>query len=174
MKINKKLRCFTLLEILLYIAMASIITLSIAVLVTDVLQLREKNRAILEVETQGTLLMQNLTQTIRNARSVTYPLIQSSSQVLEISSDDAPANPTIFEATGDSIGIKQAGQVVATPLLSEKVAIKDVSFENLSDNPDKPDSIKINFTLYYKTNEARGGYDYEKKFYSTTTVRNIL
>jgi len=169
-----KTRAFSLLELLLYIALASVITLTASALLSSILQIREKSRAAIEVESQGVLLMQNLTQAIRNARDVTAPAPQTSSAGgMTLAMDEASANPTVFEVTGASIGIKEGAVATAVPLLSQNTGIKDATVKNLAVDADHPDEIKITFTLYYITQEKRGGFGYEKTFYGSASLRSV-
>lgn len=171
---RQKARGFTLLELLLYLALSSVITFTAASLLANVLQIREKNRAAYEVESQGVLLMQSLTQAIRNARDVTSPTPQAASSTsLNLTSDEAPVNPTVFEVASNAIGIKEGTAPTAIPLLSQNTGIKNVSFKNLAIDADHADEIKITFTLYYITQEKRGGFSHEKTFYGSASLRSV-
>ena len=169
-----KTRAFSLLELLLYMALASAITLTASVLLSSILQIREKSRAAVEVESQGVLLMQHLTRAVRNARDVTAPAPQIASATgLNLSMDDISINPTIFEITEASISTKEGATATTVPLLSQNTGIKDASFRNMAVDADHPDEIKITFTLYYITQERRGGFGYEKTFYGSASLRSV-
>lgn len=169
-----KHKAFTILELLLYLALASVITLTASTLLADVIQIREKNRAAFEVESQGELLMQILTQEVRNATRVTAPAPQTASTtVIQIATSDAATNPTVFEIAGTGIGIKEGTAPAAIPLLSAKTGIKDINFRNLAIDADHADEIKITFTLYFITQEQRAGYNYEKTFFGSTSTRSV-
>ena len=58
---------FTLIEVLLYVGIFSILLISTSVFVATLLESRIKNQTIAEVEQQGLQVMQIITQTVRNA-----------------------------------------------------------------------------------------------------------
>ncbi len=169
-----KHKAFTILELLLYLALASVITLTASTLLANVIQIREKNRATYEVESQGELLIQRITREVRNATRVTAPAPQTSSTTgIQIATSDAATNPTVIEIAGAGLGIKEAGALSAIALLSTKTGIKDFSVQNMAIDADHPDEIKITFTLFFITEEQRAGYNYEKTFYGSASTRSV-
>jgi len=100
-------RGFTLVEVLLYLAISSIILGIISFFVFMMLETRVKNQTILEVEQQGLFVMQTISRTIRNAESINSPSVGASADSLSLSVFDALDNPTIFDVAGGSIRVKE-------------------------------------------------------------------
>ncbi|MCX6779853.1 MAG: hypothetical protein NT034_01580, partial [Candidatus Magasanikbacteria bacterium] len=74
---------FTLLELLLYVFVASAILLSIVALVALLIQSRVKNQTISMIEQQGAQIIQVVTQEINNAKVITAPTVGNSAAVLQ-------------------------------------------------------------------------------------------
>lgn len=163
----KKLKSFTLIELVLYIALSGTIVFSITVLAVMSLQIREKNKAILEVENQGASILEKLSYQVRNASDITIPLPTASSGNMTLQVDEASKNPTVFSVIDNRLQIKQ-GANLAQDLNSSNILISGLSFSNLSTGTEKPDEIKITFTLTYDINDIK----YEKKFYGAASQRN--
>jgi Tfp pilus assembly protein PilW len=64
---------FTLIELILYVGLASIILSVISAFLFYLLQGQERDQAISDVEQEGAQVMQIITQTIRNADSINNP-----------------------------------------------------------------------------------------------------
>ena len=79
MKANK---AFTLIELIIYISLVSLMLLGIASFTKMTLQTRARNQVIAEVEQQGVQVMQILSQTIRNAESILFPALGSNASIL--------------------------------------------------------------------------------------------
>ena len=70
MKTNKG---YTLIELIIYISLVSIMLLGITSFTKMVLQTRIRNQIIIEVEQQGIQITQILTHAIRNAENIIQP-----------------------------------------------------------------------------------------------------
>lgn len=163
----------TLIETLLYIALASVIILAVSLLTTMIVQVRTKNKTVSEVENQGTQLMRALTQSIRNAKDINSPLPGASGTTLSLTEENLTKNPAVFEATEDTIKIKE-GQGGEIALISPTVKISEVSFSNFSPASENglSGTIKIQFTLKYNSTDPRFELNYQKTFYSSASLRN--
>src|SRR3989344_8594659 len=64
---------FTLVELLLYVAISSVILLVTSLFLSVLLESRIKSQVIAEVEQQGAQVMQIMTQSIRNAETINSP-----------------------------------------------------------------------------------------------------
>lgn len=166
-----KIKSFTLVEILLYIALASVVIFTISTLLSSILQAKEKTKAIYEVEFQGENLVSQISQALRNARDVNTPIIGTSAETLSLAADSPADNPIIFSLNNQSILIKEgAGNEI--PLTSSQVAITSLSFQNISQGATYPDDIKIQFTLKFNSQDNRYEHNYEKTFTSSINLRN--
>jgi len=166
MKANKG---FTLIELIIYIGLVSIMLLGIASFAKIILQARTRNQVIAEVEQQGVQIAQMLTYTVRNAENIIQPTAPNTDNNLILDMLYAPEDPTTFSLDGVIINIKQgAGNKIN--LNNSRVEIQDLTFQNLS-RPDTPGIIKFSFTLNHKNQSGRPEYNYSKTFYSSASLR---
>lgn len=166
-KINKD--GFTLVELLLYISLASFILLSISAVLSLMLSSRIKSQAISEVYDQGASVMQIITQQVRNADKIISPATSTSAVSFSLAFASSTINPTVFDLSGGVIRIKEgSGAVIA--LTSPRVVASGISFDNLS-NVGTPGIIRIKFTLSHANSSGRNEYDYTKTFYGSASIK---
>lgn len=161
---------FTLIEMLLYVALASILLFIISVLYMLLLQSRIKNQTIAEVEQQGIQAMQQMNQTIRNATAITSPTIGASNAVLTITVPTASKSPTVFDLSGGVLRITEGTTSAALALTSSKVTSSALTFYNLSRSGTNG-TVRIQFTITAVNNSGRNEYDYNKTFYGSASLR---
>lgn len=166
----QKERGFTLLELLLYVAISSIIILATSALVQVVLEARIKAQTVTEVEQQGQQVMQVMGQTLRNATGVTSPTIGTSAASLTATVPTGALSPTVFDLSAGAIRMKEGGGA-ATPLTNSRVTASALSFKNLAASG-KPSSIKVTFTITYINNSgSKNEYSYTKNFETAASLR---
>lgn len=160
---------FTLVELILYIALAAILLLSVFSLFWLVVESRIKNQTMAEVDQQGIQIIQVITQDIRNAESVNYPTVGNSASELSLDIIDGTKDPTIFDILNDTLQIKE-GTANEIEITSSRIRISDLEFQNSSRNGTS-DTIKIKFTLSHANPENKNEYNYSKTFYGSATIR---
>src|SRR4051812_761321 len=115
----KKIAAFTLIELLLYIAVTSVIMFGVSSFLIVSLQSRVKNQTIAEVEQQGAEVMAVVTQSARNAKTVTAPAVGASASSLTITTFVPATSPTVFDSASSLMQIKE-GVGSAVPLTSTR------------------------------------------------------
>ena len=160
---------FTLIELLLYVAMAGSMLLLTSVFLSLLLQAKVKNQTIAEVEQQGLLLSQHISQVVRNSQSVSSPTPGTSATSLVVDVVDPLLDPTTLVETSGVVTIA-TGLNGPVPLTNNRVTVSDLIFENLS-RPGASDIIRVSFTISYINNNGRNEYSYEKSFITSATVR---
>jgi type II secretory pathway pseudopilin PulG len=88
---------YTLIELLLYVSLIGILLTSVVTFFSMMLETRVKNESIAEVDQQGTQIMELITQTIRNASSITSPAAGTSGNSLTLAMASAAVNPTVYD-----------------------------------------------------------------------------
>lgn len=160
---------FTLIELMLYVGLASILLMSTSLFLSVLLTSRVKNQTIAEVEGQGIQVMQIITQTLRNADSVNLPLPGATLSSLNLITYTGSLNPTIFDLSSGVIRITEgAGAPVA--LTNTRVSVSSLTFQNLS-RLNTPYTIRIQFTLSYINSIGRNEYNYSKTFIGSASLR---
>jgi type II secretory pathway pseudopilin PulG len=168
-KNKKKQKSFTLIEILLYISLASVIFTLVSSLLFSFLEVQTKSRTIAQVEQQGIQVMQQITQNVRNAEAIISPTPGNSSNSLTVDVVDVNRDPTIYSLNGGTIQIEEGTQA-AINLVSSDVIITALNFENLS-RPGTKGLIRISFTLAKINNEGRYEYDFTRTFTGSAGIR---
>ncbi len=135
---------FTLIELLLYVSIVGMMILSVSAFLPLLMQSRVKNQTISEVEQQGALVMQTITQAGRNATNVNFT--------------------SVYDLSGGVI------RESAVALTNSRVVASGLSFTNLS-RSGTHGSIRIQFTLTHVNPEGRQEYNFSKTYYATATLR---
>jgi type II secretory pathway pseudopilin PulG len=91
---------YTLIELLLYAALLGILLAATTTYFGVVLESRVKNQSITEVDQQGMAAMEYITQTIRNADSITSPAAGATAASLTLVVPTGALSPTIFSNDG--------------------------------------------------------------------------
>lgn len=160
---------FTLVELLLYFGLAAIMILVIATFFGTMLGARVQNQVIAEVEQQGVAVLQRVTQTIRNADSITSPTIGVSAASLTLDMVPVAVDPTVFDISSGVIRITEgAGSAVA--LTNSRVTASALTFQNLS-QASTPGTVRIQFTLTHLNPSSRQEYNYARTFYGSASLR---
>jgi len=166
---NKK-RGFTLIEVVLYVAIAGMVVFALGFLVKESGETRLRQRIMAEVEQQGLLVSQQISQAIRNAASITTPSAGSTTSSLTLAYEDALKNPTSFDLSADAIRIAE-GAGFPTPLTNTRVLVTDFFFHNLS-LASTPGSVQFSFTLSYDLSaDDAPRFQYSKTFYGAASLR---
>jgi prepilin-type N-terminal cleavage/methylation domain-containing protein len=102
---------FTLIELLLYVTIVGSLLLAITGFFTFTVESRIKNQTITEVNQQGAAIMEQITQTIRNATAVTSPALGASGSSLNLTVPTASLSPTVFDLSSatTNMGYDQDG-----------------------------------------------------------------
>ena len=159
---------FTLIELLLYTAIVGSLLLAVVGFYGATLDTRVKNQAIAEVNQQGTLVMDQITQSIRNATSITLPIAAGSGAVLTLVVPTASLSPTTYSLNGTTLQIVE-GTNTAVPLTGSRVQVSALTFKNVT-RTGTNGVVQISFTVSYNNGTGRSTYDYSKTFTSSAEV----
>jgi Tfp pilus assembly protein PilW len=165
----KKGEGFTLVELILYLAIASMIVVFASVFIHNLLESKIKNQAILEVEEQGVQTLNFVTQAIRNSQGINAPAAGESSSDLSLAVDDAAKSPTVFDVSQEALRVKE-GDITAIPITSNRVWVDEIVFRNLS-RDGTPGIVRIELTLSYASEGQTQAYQYSKTFYASASLR---
>jgi Tfp pilus assembly protein FimT len=165
---NKK--GFTLVEMILYVSVCSILLLTISTYLSFLLGARIRSQAITEVNQQGFRAMNLVALTVRNGRSIEVPVVGATTTTLSLTTKDALLNPTVFDVASGTLRIREgAGQPV--PLTNSRVVISNLFFQNLSSTSSAERIMRISFTLDYKNLSGKDEYAFTKTFTESATMR---
>ncbi len=167
---RRKNRGFTLVELLLYGGLLSILIFSTTIFLTLILQTRTKNQVITEVEQQGALVLVRLMQVVRNSVLINTPATGASGSSLSVSMPQAALNPTVFALSSGVITMTQ-GASSAVSLTNNLVSVTGLTFSNVS-RASTPGTARVQFTVSYINNSGRNEFDYSKTFDSDVSLRD--
>jgi len=159
---------YTLIELLLYVAIVGAVLTSVTFFFGITLDARVKNQSILEVNEQGTAVMDAITQTIRNGNSITAPTIGTSGASLTLVVPTGTLSPTIFNLSSGAVQIKE-GAAALVPVTSSKVVVSSLTFKNLS-RASTPGTVQVSFVISRLNPNNKNEYDYQKTFVGTAEV----
>lgn len=162
-------RGFTLLEVLLYIGIFSVMSTVISIFLVLVLETRVKSQTIAEVEQQGLAIVALLTQTIRNAEAINEPTAAMDAGALSLDAAGTGDDPTWIEVSDGALWIKR-GASESQALNNNHVIVSAVSFQNLSSSQ-TPGTIRFQFTLAAVNPSDTNPYNYVETFYASATLR---
>lgn len=170
MFIKRSQKGFTLVEMVLYVSICSILLVTISVFLSFLLGARVRSQAMTEVNQQGFQVMSLITQTIRNGRSIQVPSTGVSSSTLSLTTSNALLNPTIFNLSSTTMKIKE-GSKTAISLTNSRVRVSNLIFQNVSSGSSTEKIIKISYTIDYINNSGRSEYTFSKSFNGSATLR---
>ncbi len=170
MKKIPSMKGFTLVEMVLYVSLCSIFLLTLSTLLTFLLETRVRSQAIAEVNQQGSQIMNMMTQTIRNGRSIQVPSIGTSSSTLSITTAVPLRNPTIFDVSNGVMRIKE-GSSTGIPLTNSRIKVTAINFQNVSSAASTEKIIRISFTIDHVNLGGRSEYTFTKTFNGSATLR---
>lgn len=171
MKIYKKTRHsgFTLIEMILYLAISSIFLTGLVYFTWDIIYGRVKSFTFQEVNYNIRFASKRITYEIKNAKSVNS--ITGSSISLQMT--DASRNPTEIQLTGGRIRIGyglSSSCPINNPcyLTSDKVTVNDLAFTDLSSG----NSSNIKFLLTVESSGDRQEYNNIQTVETAVEVRS--
>lgn len=160
---------FTLLELMMAVALYGMIVLGVSMLFSLLMNGRIKQQAMAEVESTGAFLLSSITQTIRNAEGITSPLPSATDSRLVLDVLPGTLDPTVFEELNNTL-IIQEGQNSSIILTTPSVMVSHLTFENLS-RSETSGTVRISFFLTYTNPAGTQPYTYVKSFSTSASLR---
>ena len=160
---------FTLIELIIYIALVSIFIGGAVLFAWDIIYGRVKSGVQREVSQNLRLASKRIVHEIRNASGVNSVGTSTVSLVM----DEAARNPTVFDVASGRlrIGYGSSGACPTTApctLTSNEVTVTNLTFTDLSTAGGE--SVNIQFTITIDSNNPSGRQEWEKSQTYTTSV----
>jgi len=168
MNIHRSTSGFTLIELLLYVVIISTLLSAVTAFYMLAVDARIKNQSINEVNQQGSYVMDYITQTLRNANTITTPAVASSGATLALTVPTPALSPTTFTVNGTTLQVTE-GTGGAIALTSPVISISNVSFKNLTRSGTNG-IVQVSFTVSRTNTSGLNRYDYQKTFVSSAEV----
>lgn len=150
---------FTLLELILYLAIVTIVMSALIPFAWSIITSGAKNSTQQHVFSQARFVSEKIRWSIRNATNINSVTATS----ISLATSDLGTNPTVFDLSGGQIRITLAG---GTPinLLANNTTAANLTFTNLSSVDNKTKNILYSLTL--EANFGSAGHEYQE----TTTI----
>lgn len=156
---------FTLLEIIIYTALVSMVLTSVVYISQIAFQVRGKTRNALLVEENMRYAMTLITNYIRNANSVDSPSAGTTSGTLNLGFSDVAKNPTIITTALGKIIISE-GASDALPITVDDINVTDLQFTRISGTP-----AAVLISLTGQIRDASAKYNYTVSLQNTAVIR---
>lgn len=166
---NIKNQGFTLIEVLLYLAIASALLFAVSGFVVLSFQSRAEGQVISEVEQQGQHMLQTITNRVRGSGAITTPAASTNGTTLTLATSSGATNPSVVSLSGTTLSITE-GSGSPVILHNSQVNVSGLTFTNAS-RPSTPGIVRIQFTLSYNSTSSRREYNYSKVFYGSASLR---
>lgn len=160
---------FTLIELLLYVAIVGTLLLSVSAFFAVSTSSQVKDQVENNVNQEALFALNLMTQTIRNANSITAPAIAGTGTSLTLSVPTAAKSPTIFDVNSGSLQVKE-GTGAAIALTSSDVTVSNFTVKNLG-RSGTPGIVQISFTVSNNTTSSRSEVNYQKTFTTSASIR---
>ncbi|MEI6420038.1 MAG: type II secretion system protein [bacterium] len=122
----------SLVETLVAVGIMAMLMLAVSSMLMTTSNGEKRNRVISEVEFQATAIIDKISQSIRNASSITTPVVGASSTTLTLDLTSVPSdNPTVYSIDSNTLLVSKGGGP-ASSLVGSIVKITDLSFQNIS------------------------------------------
>lgn len=173
---------FTLIELILYISVASLVILGVSAFFSVEKKIEVKNKSISAVEEEGAAVADIISQKLSEAAGVCTPATsgeQSDSLVLDsdcvshtsdevtFSLDDN--NQLLMSQGGGASISERAGEGIA--LTDSRVSIRSISFTNTTDTEGGPAEVDFTFEMRSKSYSSTEEYSYSKPFSGGATIK---
>lgn len=164
---NKIYGGFSLIELLVYIAILGILLVLSTSLVSLIEKNRARNQAISIVEQEGAQVLTQITQLVRNSTAIVVPTIGNTGTTLSITPYGGVSGSQQLSLSAGVLSLTLSPSP-ATALTSSKVVASSLSVANAA-NTGTNGSVQISFVL--TSNIPSNVTPYSKTFTSTASIR---
>lgn len=166
-KIKKLKNAFSIIEIIIYLAIFTIVSIVVINSFIIVLSSFTTIRINHDLLGSGSMAMERISREIRQASSI--DVVNTTSEVLQLNSTDSSGNIVVikFAKEGDALNIYKDGNIVGN-ILASNIILNSISFDRIVTT--KGEGLKIKIVLqntggkierienFYNTVVLRGGY----------------
>lgn len=164
---NRYASAFTLIELVLYTGLLSVVFGLIIFFMDITLQSRAQQMSVSEVEYAGVFILSHIRASVQGAQSVESPDVGMPSSVLQLSTGDSHS---VSYKLQSGVLLFSDTNNVDIPVHSDKVVVKSIQFSNddtlfgLTKN-----TVRIELVVGFNSPNTRKEFQYEQDF--TTSVR---
>ncbi|MBI3459074.1 prepilin-type N-terminal cleavage/methylation domain-containing protein [Candidatus Azambacteria bacterium] len=145
-KIQNSSTGFTLIEILIYTVLTSLIIGGFLVVVYQIIESNSNLTNKIIVEQEADFLFHKIKWVLIGISSINNPLLGISGSILSVNKINSLENPFIFDLDSGSVRLKRGSSSPAT-LNSQNVIISNLSFDYLPAGLGALEAIKVSLTV---------------------------
>lgn len=164
---------FTLIEVLIYMAILGLVVSGFVSFSLSISDSRNKNYVIQEVQANGRLALELISQKILSSNGVNIgsSTFDSDPGILSLSMFNGSKNPTLINLNQDD-GILQIteGSDNSIYITSDEVKITNLVFTDLTSTSEKA-SIRIQITIKYDNQGDNVNYEYSQSLQTAVNLR---
>ena len=136
---------FTLVELLIYLGLVSLVVTSLILWVLSLAGVRDKNYVVTEVQSNAQMILSVIEREVKQARTIISPLPGASGVTLELARP-SPAPNLKFEVIDRSLWLTVVGSP-SIKVSSRQVEIANLTFTNLAAPTDGRANVRVSFTV---------------------------
>ncbi|HON22097.1 MAG TPA: prepilin-type N-terminal cleavage/methylation domain-containing protein, partial [Candidatus Paceibacterota bacterium] len=163
---NRSSKAFTLIEILIYTAIFSVVAAGIIGVAWNVTRIHTSQIAENEVDENLRYVMNLINSKVRDASIIQ----QATGTTLILQMSDPNKSPVIFSLNNGTM-FMQEGTADPIAITSDRVAITSLEFQKVS-MPGAKDGVRVNLTIAYK--EPAGTTGAQREYLTTITKVNAI
>ncbi|MBD3311546.1 MAG: hypothetical protein GF349_03550 [Candidatus Magasanikbacteria bacterium] len=161
---------FSFVETILYVAIVGAAVVGFVTFIISITNTRNKNFVVQEVQSNGRVAIDIMSQKIRAADYALNPSSGNTSTTLELVMPGGADN-LVFTVNQGRLFLIEGG-ATSTPLTTENVRISSISFSNLA-APGERDNINIEITTEYGMTDIQSvDFIYSQDLQTSVVVRN--
>ncbi len=138
---------FTLLEVILYIALLAILLGSVVTASFEVIASSSQSKTEAMLFTEGDFLLSKIQRGLSMANTVNIPSLDGTSTILSFNMQNQLSyNPITFSQSNNSLVIRKSGGV-SEVLNNSNIVLSNLIFFHSNTSKTKPEFVDISFTL---------------------------
>lgn len=164
-------RGFTLVELIIYVAIVSSILIATTQYVATLARNRAKSEVLAEVAYNAAIIQAKLSYAARHAESLNVgsSTFGSDPGVLQLEMVDSGENPTIFNLTADDGAAQMNINGTTTQLTTDRVNVTNFVFSNRTSSDDIG-IIEVQYTIEAVNSSNSPFFDYVEEFQTAIRI----
>ena len=137
---------FTLIEVLIYIVLISIIIGGSLIVVYQILETNKGVYNKIMIEQEANFLLQKIRWAMTGVSIINTPAVGATSSLLSVNKINFSQNPIVIDLNSNNMRLKR-GSAQTYILNSQNISVGNLVFQRFAASSSIPESIKINLTV---------------------------
>lgn len=168
-KFKKNKKGYTLIELVVYVGLSSIILITTGTIATTLIEQRERSSIRNDIDLQGNRMVNEMTRAIRDATEIAAPIQGATGTTLTLTRDSVAVNPTTFLWNGTELSIIE-GVNPAVDLHPTNMEVRNLKFQNTTATG-TPGIVSFQFDVLFPALEGQAKKNYAPTFYGSAALR---